>query len=141
MIANVRRPQDNRWFWVAHRYWPALRSGSIALFCVLQLFDLGGYVASYNVDRWMHSSAHALVDLDYVGRLGPGSWGALQRLVESNSPFSMPTQLVLARIRSKIWQGSLKKGPGKRFGSTGISAKPSSCIGNLEERDRILIFP
>jgi Domain of unknown function (DUF4173) len=87
-------------------------SGSIAVFSllyILQFCDLGGYVASYNVDRWIHPTAHTQVDLNYLGQLGPGGWGSRQRLAESDSPLSMPAQLVLTRIRSKVWQGSSKK--------------------------------
>jgi hypothetical protein len=87
-------------------------SGSIAvfsLFYVLQFCDLGGYVASYNVDRWIRPTAHMQVDLDYLGQLGPGAWSSLQRLADSSSPLSGPAQVVLTRIRSKVSQGSFKK--------------------------------
>ena len=62
-----------------------------------------------NVDRWIRPTAHMQVDLDYLGRLGPGAWSSLQRLGDSSSPLSGPAQVALTRIRSKVWQGSFKK--------------------------------
>jgi hypothetical protein len=87
-------------------------SGSVAVFTmfyVLQFCDLGGFVASYNVERWLRPTAHTQVDLDYLESLGPGAWSSLQRLADSNVPLSESARLLLTRIRSKVGQASLKK--------------------------------
>jgi hypothetical protein len=87
-------------------------SGCIAvfsLFYILQFSDLAGFVASYNVDRWIQPNAHTQVDLNYLEELGPSSWSALRRLADSDSRFAEPAQRVLTRIRSTVLQRSSRK--------------------------------
>jgi hypothetical protein len=80
-------------------------SGCIALFSlfyILQFCDLGAFVASYDVDRWIHPGTHTQADVYYLKDLGPGAWSSLQRLSESDSRFALLAQLVLTRIRANI---------------------------------------
>ncbi len=80
-----------------------------SLFYILQFCDLGGFVASYDVDRWMHGDTHTQADVFYLEELGPGAWSSLQRLAESHSRFAQPAQLILNQIRENIVQQGSKK--------------------------------
>jgi hypothetical protein len=93
-------------------------SGCIALFSlfyILQFCDLGAFVASYDVDRWIHPGTHTQADVYYLGDLGPGAWSQLQRLAKSDSRFAQTAQLVLERIHSDILQHSAQKQPWQSF--------------------------
>jgi hypothetical protein len=111
LLLGIYVVQQRRFGWLCS-------SGSLTvctLFYLLQFCDLGGFVASYNVDRWLQPTAKTQVDLCYLSNLGPGAWRSLERLADSNSPGSESARVALTRIRSKVWQGSLKKKPWQTF--------------------------
>ena len=68
-------------------------SATFLLFFMLQFPDVAGLVARYNVARWLFSidgGREAVLDVAYLGTLGPGAWRHLEIVAASTRGHSAP---------------------------------------------------
>ncbi len=72
------------------------------LFYVLQFTNVPGWVAGWNVDRWIEGKASEL-DVGYLQSLGAPAWPALLRVVESGSGVEVhEARRALGRARDSL---------------------------------------